>query len=121
MPLRKTGAFRGIAFRRPGAGRSRPDPLWADTPATSDEPERKMKLPGGGLAGAAEDPALLSYAGPCCPRTRSISQGRSSGRSFRCNAARLRSRDRYGVAAHRFFGCGRPRHLLPLPQLPIAD
>jgi hypothetical protein len=27
------------------------------------EPERKIKLPGGGLAGAAEDPALLLYAG----------------------------------------------------------
>jgi hypothetical protein len=30
---------------------------------TSDEPERQIKLPGGGLAGAAEDPALLLYAG----------------------------------------------------------
>jgi hypothetical protein len=63
MPLRKTGAFRGIAFCRAGAGRSRPDRLQRHTPATSDEPERQIKPPGGGLAGAAEDPALLLYAG----------------------------------------------------------
>jgi hypothetical protein len=63
MPQRKTGAFRCIAFGRAGAGRSRPDRFGRHIPATSDEPERKMKLPGGGLAGAAEDPALLLYAG----------------------------------------------------------
>jgi hypothetical protein len=63
MPLRKTGAFRCIASCRAGAGRSRADRFGRNTPATSDEPERKIKLPGGGLAGAAEDPALLLSAG----------------------------------------------------------
>ena len=63
MPQRKTGAFRCIAFCRAGAGRSRPDRFQRNTRATSAEPERKIKLPGGGLAGAAEDPALLLFAG----------------------------------------------------------
>src|SRR5512146_2015142 len=62
MPERKTGAFRFIALA--GLEPADPDrPFLAADLATSDEPERQVKLPGGGLAGAAEDPALLSYAG----------------------------------------------------------
>jgi hypothetical protein len=60
MPPRKTGAFRCIAFCRAGAGRSRPDRFGRHIPATSAEPERQIKLPGGGLAGAAEGPALFA-------------------------------------------------------------
>ncbi|MFB3901924.1 MAG: hypothetical protein ACE15E_00585 [Acidobacteriota bacterium] len=60
MPWRKTGVFRFM----PDWSRQIPDStVLADTGATSDEPERQVKVPGGGLAGAAEDPALLSYAG----------------------------------------------------------
>ena len=62
MPERKTGAVRFIAFA--GLEPADPDPtVLAATRATSDEPARQIMLPGEGLAGAAEDPALLSYAG----------------------------------------------------------
>ena len=48
----------------PGWSRQIPTrPLSAGTRARRAEPERQTKLPGGGLAGAAEDPALLLYAG----------------------------------------------------------
>ncbi len=50
-------------YRRAGAGRFPPPTVLADPGATSDEPERQIMLPGGGLAGAAEDPAFLFYAG----------------------------------------------------------
>jgi len=46
MPQRKTGAFRFIA--RAGAG-SLARPFLAANSATSDEPERQVKQPGGGL------------------------------------------------------------------------
>jgi hypothetical protein len=49
MPQRKTGAFRFIAL--PGWSRQIPArPFLAANFATSDEPERQVKLPGGGLA-----------------------------------------------------------------------
>jgi hypothetical protein len=67
------GAFQGGAGEcrsgRPalfaGLEPADPDPtaFSGHIPATSDKPERQVKLPGGGLAGAAEDPALLLYAG----------------------------------------------------------
>jgi hypothetical protein len=63
MPLRKTGAFRCTAFCRAGAGRSRPDRFSAAHPGDERRTGATDKLPGGGLAGAAEDPALLLYAG----------------------------------------------------------
>jgi hypothetical protein len=52
MPSLKTGAF-----RRAGAGRSRPDRFGRHTPATSDEPERKIKLPGVPHGGGSMQPA----------------------------------------------------------------